>query len=141
MQLLVSLWRGAEGPNALAFFSGNFKLCNSSSLTAALRFYCILSFWTFPTFPCFWWFFILLVFIPCGSCKPLPPPAHTALQWPMAVTTTTAATVWRQLIAPSHFPFLRLSGTMTAVTGMYISFGKCICTYVWYMLRNGIPGS
>lgn len=46
----ISLWSGAEGPNISIFFSGNFKLCYSSSLTAVPWFFCILFFGIFPGF-------------------------------------------------------------------------------------------
>lgn len=83
-----------------------------------------------------------------GHCllPPIPFHSHSAptlatvppqWQWPPPLPPT----VWRQLLAPSPFPFLRLSGTAVAVAAVYISFGKHICSSVGYMLRNGITGS
>lgn len=83
-----------------------------------------------------------------GHCLLPPTPFHShsaptlatvppQWQWPPPLPPT----LWRQLIAPSPFPFLRLSGTAVAVAAVYISFGKHICSSVGYMLRNGITGS
>lgn len=56
-------------------------LISSSVAPAFLQYHSssifFLSFWTFP---CFWWFFLLLISIPCGWYRPLPPPAYPRSQ-------------------------------------------------------------
>lgn len=119
--LPVSLWSGAEEPNISKFFSGNFKLCYSSSLTAAPWFFCILFFGSFPGFSgslAFWCLLpvagakhclLLLILLSSHSASilaagppqwqwppPLLPPSKDSWQLPLISPCLGSQGLWQQ---------------------------------------------